>query len=549
MSDPLTFNSDKEAILGRVSHLISTGITLKAACEQIEQESGQKAATTKKQYQRSDTAAAKRHGHCKLTQEQEGILLSILVVYSLMHEALKPSDIANHVQATFGIEVGKNWAYSFVKRHTDVIRQRKTKLLASKQVDGTIYKHVAEFIGQVQTVEEVYPMKPTNVCNYDETRVYVGDEGGILLEHVSKECGQKRGIKGRTVGLLVSFVSASGSILMSVWIFKASSVSEENDDCLLDAKFHVESQSRNLRGSWKRFYAFTASGYSNRELHGKIMAEFGKIWVDEHPTDYCWLFGDQLAAHKCPQTVEKCLEQRVMSWLLPANTSHFLQPLDDKIFANFKQKLRTSGEKIAVGHTLSPDELAVALYHAGYEAERSTFTERVIKRAFENTGLWPFNPDRILELTENNMGKIDGDSKSKHVASMERSVEHKFQSSAKKPALKKGTAKVQASTLFSPFELVAAEYLTKLEKERKAQIKREAAQMKKEESAAKRAARTCGVGDCATYSRKDGGAMGWSKCEECRMIFCKKNKAEFVVHVAECKKDDEDNGSLDGLEV
>ena len=168
-----------------------------------------------------------------------------------MHEALKPSDIADHVEATFGIQVGKNWAYSFIKRHTDVIRQRKTKLLASKQVDRTISEHVAEFIGQIETVEEVYPMKPTNVCNYDETRVYVGDEGGIRLEHISKERGQKKGVKGRTIGLLVLFVSASGSVLMSVWIFKASTASDESEDSLLDAKFHVESESRSLRGSWK----------------------------------------------------------------------------------------------------------------------------------------------------------------------------------------------------------------------------------------------------------------------------------------------------------
>ena len=50
-----------------------------------------------------------------------------------------------------------------------MIRQQKIKLLASKQVDRTISKHVAEFIGQIETVEEVYPMKPTNVCNYNKT--------------------------------------------------------------------------------------------------------------------------------------------------------------------------------------------------------------------------------------------------------------------------------------------------------------------------------------------------------------------------------------------
>ena len=104
-----------------------------------------------------------------------------------------------------------------------------------------------------------------------------------------------------------------------------------------------------------------------------------------------------------------------MCWLLLENTSHFLQPLDDKIFACFKQALWTSGDKVSIGHTFSPDKLSMALYHAGYKAERVAFTEKVISRAFENTELWPFNPDRILELTAKNMGNDAADSKTKHI--------------------------------------------------------------------------------------------------------------------------------------
>ena len=176
----------------------------------------------------------------------------------------------------------------------------------------------------------------------------------------------------------MSFVAANGLVLMSVWIFKATKTKEENNDNLLEAQFHIEPQTRLLRGNWKRFYTFTGSGYSNKQVHAQIMEEFSKIWTELNPATYCWLFGDQLAAHKSPDTVEKCLNSHVMCWLLPANTSHFLQPLDDKIFACFKQLLQRSSNNLTVGHTLSPDELAMALYHAGYEAECVVLSDKVI---------------------------------------------------------------------------------------------------------------------------------------------------------------------------
>ena len=41
-----------------------------------------------------------------------------------------------------------------------------------------------------------------------------------------------------------------------------------------------------------------------------------------------------------------------------------------------------------------------------------------------------------------------------------------------------------------------------------------------------------------TYTRKQGGASGWKKCEHCGMLFCKKHGKEYCQHVIECAKDD-----------
>ena len=77
-----------------------------------------------------------------------------------------------------------------------------------------------------------------------------------------------------------------------------------------------------------------------------------------------------------------------------------------------------------------------------------------------------------------------------HIHAMRQFVEHMLESQKRSTSVKQGKAKVQATKLFSPFELVNAAYLTKLEKEQKAKIKQEASEQKKEAKLAKRATRT-----------------------------------------------------------
>ena len=186
MADPLTKSSKIEAIYARLLYLLDNGSTLKAGCEQIQEENSQLAATIRKQYQRRCTTPSEAHSNQMLTDKQENILVSMVVVYSAMHELLKAGDLQQHVLASFRIEVGKSWANYFLNWHKDAICKCKTKILASKRVDGAISEHVAEFIGQVETVAEVYPMKASNVVNYNKTRVFISEVGGIWLEHAGK---------------------------------------------------------------------------------------------------------------------------------------------------------------------------------------------------------------------------------------------------------------------------------------------------------------------------------------------------------------------------
>ena len=69
------------------------------------------------------------------------------------------------------------------------------------------------------------------------------------------------------------------------------------------------------------------------------MGCFCNAWQEISKSRYCYDFGDQLGAQKNDIVTKKCLKKIVFICLLPANTSHFLQPLDDVVFACFKQTL------------------------------------------------------------------------------------------------------------------------------------------------------------------------------------------------------------------
>ena len=82
----------------------------------------------------------------------------------------------------------------------------------------------------------------------------------------------------KTIRYLLSFVGTDGSVLMSVWIFKGKPAADQEENAMLQVDFNIEDDERALSGTWKRYYAFTATGYSNKDMHGQIMAKIGKIW-------------------------------------------------------------------------------------------------------------------------------------------------------------------------------------------------------------------------------------------------------------------------------
>ena len=279
---------------------------------------------------------------------------------------------------------------------------------------------------------------------------------------------------------------------------------------------------------------FSETGFINDTLFEKCVTAFCKEWKANGRTHHVWLFGDQLGSHTRVNLARTALDHGVAMWLLPSNTSHFLQPLDEKIFALFKSIIARGSYVLSVASSFSNVQRQQLWWSLAYEAETEAFTPQVIKSAFRSTGLFPWDPARIMSRAELNAGKIaksDGPNK-KHVVdaavNIIKSLADRAESLARKT--KGYTVSVVANDLHSPFRRIAydnevreREEAKRLEKERKAKEKSEQLEAKK----AERLARKCFHDGCPRSSR---GGKGWVSCPQCGRLSCSVHHSVFASH-------------------
>ncbi len=549
--DKLNTSSTNEAANDKVLLLIQEGYFNDDAFKSVSKETGRSIAAVKSYFHRHGGQPFGIHGNSKLTCEQEKMLVSMVIVFGMMHEALSIKDLKEFTEEIFSIKISKSWAGAFIKRHKDDIGLRKTKLLAKKRVDNSIIEHVALFVASIEALNATFPYVEDNVFNYDETRVFVADEGGVQIKKVGKERAQHRGVKGKTIGSLLSFIGATGHVLLSVWIFAAKKEKGNDNNqqnTLVNVDFTLpDVPSYPKRGQWPRYYAWTDTGYSNKELHESIMECFCNEWLKISKSRYCYVFGDQLGAHKSETVTEKCLKSNVLTCLLPANTSHFLQPLDDVIFARFKQVINLEFQTYQLSQKTTSEDIKRIMHKAAYHAKTLAFTVRVIKRAFSNTGMFPWKPELILEKAKQNAGEEMQATKHQYVSMMKKAADLKMHPKESSTKLSQGSVRVEASTAFNPFEIIekaqtkekAKKKIDDDKKKRKAEAEKVAQQKKQAKVAAvaKRAARKCTEHTCNTISRFDDGAKNWGKCINCDKLFCPKHIEQYKEHVKTCYQD------------
>ncbi len=123
---------------------------------------------------------------------------------------------------------------------------------------------------------------------------------------------------------------------------------------------------------------------------------------------------DNLRFHKDLEPIIKAKDQFVHLLFLPPNTGYFLQPLDDLIFARYKDHLARLARELllALKETSTRRSSAEIITAVTAAAEKIAFSPDAIKKSFENCGMWPINYEMIERMAYLNIGKPMGSSSS-----------------------------------------------------------------------------------------------------------------------------------------
>ena len=106
------------------------------------------------------------------------------------------------------------------------------------------------------------------------------------------------------------------------------------------------------------------------------------------------LICDGFGTHETLEVLEFCFENDIIWCRLPSYTSHKLQPCDVGVFAPLKGFYRDEVDRLFRGGVNKVGkEYFISLYSP---AREKAFTKRNITAAWAATGLFPFNPDRVL---------------------------------------------------------------------------------------------------------------------------------------------------------
>ncbi|KAL6160609.1 hypothetical protein ACJBU6_01140 [Exserohilum turcicum] len=288
--------------------------------------------------------------------------------------------IARRRSATKAIKPpNKNWPQAFAKRHPELAR-RNNRAMDWNRHDNNIHDKVThwfEVIGPELCRPDILSEK---VYNMDETGVMLSMLGSVKVL-VGKDCRRDyrgAGVK-RTMVTAVECVSASGECLNPMIIWPAST--------------HRSNWTTYPTPGW--VYAFSESGYNDSYLSLEWMKRVfdpqTKARANQKPRV---LICDGFGTHETLEILEFCFENNITLCRLPSHTSHKLQPCDVAVFAPLKTAYRDQVERLyRGGMTTINKEHFTTLY---YPAREQAMTKKNILAGWAKSGLFPFNPDRVL---------------------------------------------------------------------------------------------------------------------------------------------------------
>lgn len=274
----------------------------------------------------------------------------------------------------------KNWPQAFLRRQPE-LKAMRSKALDSNRHDHHIYHKVEEWFTLIGEQLKNPEILPKNVYNMDETGVLLSvlNTLKVLVSSDVPRPYRKAGVK-RTLVTAIECISADVRSLPPLIIWPAVT--------------HRSTWTTYPTPGWH--FACSKTGYTDTDISLYWVRDvFDPLTRDRANGKPRILINDGFGTHESLELMKFCFENNIILCRLPSHTSHKLQPCDVGVFGPLKAAYRDQVEKLYRGgaNTIGKGHFTQLYAEAGDKVMRKP----IIDAAWSRTGLYPFNPDKVLE--------------------------------------------------------------------------------------------------------------------------------------------------------
>jgi hypothetical protein len=276
--------------------------------------------------------------------------------------------------------LGIHWIQKFLSRQKEL----KSYFAAPRdkeRVNAISYSTVSGWFKLVAETVIRYQIKQSDIYNMDEKGFAMGQTGKQKVIALKQKMSTFMSQPGNREWVsLIECISGDGDLLPAFIIFKAKVQKKSWIDEL--------EQGNTL--------AISKKGWTNNELAMEWFRRVFDVYTRKRQQgEYRMLIFDGHASHITNEAIRFCIDQKIILLCLPPHSTHILQPLDVGFFQPLATRYRSAlVQEVKLDSCANIDKNDfIKLYQ---QARRETATPSTIASAWQKAGLFPFEPESIL---------------------------------------------------------------------------------------------------------------------------------------------------------
>ncbi|KAE9073477.1 hypothetical protein PF010_g25056 [Phytophthora fragariae] len=297
---------------------------------------------------------------------------------TMFRDLVRQAALATSIKEVLDDFPNIKWIQRWMQKHSNVLSYRKGRILDAKRAECSTTDTVRYYYNNLEKALTTLGLKdkPAQIWNCDETGVTAQ---GNCNERVICPKGMSASVQrssDRENVSIMGCVNAEGGFIPPLYIYAGA----RRKVSWLE-KAPVNSKC-----------AVTGSSNINRGIFLQWFKWFVELLPPARPQ---LLVLDGHFAHISLDTVKYGVENDVHIFVLPAHTSHFLQPLDVGVFQTFKSLYNKGVAMYPLSHNAAlpvKDDVG-EISKVPFEA---AFSVKNIKRGFRDTGIFPLSLDTML---------------------------------------------------------------------------------------------------------------------------------------------------------